>query len=174
MGIETYLGNPPQHIVDWIKSHSKPTTREKTLITFTDGTTEEYDLSGEMTQETMIDAGLGYIDDESGYTWVKSILTIEIGTKVTSISDGMFSNCLDLTIVTIPDSVTNIGFFAFNGCSKITSITIGSGITSIQFMAFSGCNGLTNVVFKGQTLAQVQAMENYPWGISDTNIITVA
>lgn len=24
MGIETYLGNPPQHIVDWIKAHSTP------------------------------------------------------------------------------------------------------------------------------------------------------
>jgi len=37
MATEIYLGTP-QHVIDWIKSHFKPAAREKTLITFTDGT----------------------------------------------------------------------------------------------------------------------------------------
>lgn len=49
MATETYLGAPPQHVIDWIKSHSKPAAREKTLITFADGTSQEYDWSGEIT-----------------------------------------------------------------------------------------------------------------------------
>ena len=54
----TYLGNPSQHIINWIKAHSKPAANPKTKITFADGSVEEYDWSGEITQQMMIDAGL--------------------------------------------------------------------------------------------------------------------
>ncbi len=40
----------------------------KTRITFTDGTTEEYDWSGEIKQQTMIDAGLC----TNSYSWIKN------------------------------------------------------------------------------------------------------
>ena len=41
----------------------------KTRITFTDGTTQEYDWSGEINYQTMIDAGLY---DDNMYAWIKS------------------------------------------------------------------------------------------------------
>ena len=68
MATEIYLGNPPQHVIDWIKAHSKPIANPKTKITFTDGTSQEYDWSGEINQMTMIDAGLY---DENEYIWTK-------------------------------------------------------------------------------------------------------
>ena len=68
MATEIYLGNPPQHVIDWIKAHSKPAGNPKTKITFTDGTSQEYDWSGEITGKTMIDAGL--FDD---YGWTKEL-----------------------------------------------------------------------------------------------------
>ena len=37
---------------------TKPAGNPKTKITFTDGTSQEYDWSGEINQQTMIDAGL--------------------------------------------------------------------------------------------------------------------
>lgn len=37
---------------------------------------------------------------------------------------------------------------------------------------FSGSN-LEKVVFKGRTLEEVQAMENYPWGLQDTSKIQI-
>ena len=37
MATEIYLGNPPPHIIDWIKAHSKPAGNPKTKITFYDG-----------------------------------------------------------------------------------------------------------------------------------------
>ena len=44
----------------------------KTRITFTDGTTEEYDWSGEITQQTMIGAGLYMYDGSSDKgSWIK-------------------------------------------------------------------------------------------------------
>ena len=68
MATEIYLGNPPRHVIDWIREHSKPAGNPKTKITFTDGTSQEYDWSGEINQQPMIDAGL--LDGDS-YVWVK-------------------------------------------------------------------------------------------------------
>lgn len=58
MATEIYLGEPPQHVIDWIKAHSKPTVGPKTKITFTDGNIEEYDWSGNIDFLTMHDAGI--------------------------------------------------------------------------------------------------------------------
>ena len=70
MATEIYLGNPPQHVIDWIKAHSKPAVGPKTKMTFTDGTSQEYEWSGKINQMTMIDAGLY---DGNLYIWVKNL-----------------------------------------------------------------------------------------------------
>ena len=54
----------------------------------------------------------------------------------------------------------------------MTDIEIPSSVLSIGSNAFSGCHSLSSVTFDGKTLEQVQAMANYPWGISDTSIIS--
>jgi hypothetical protein len=66
------------------------------------------------------------------------------GLPVTSIGDGAFSNCYNITNVTIPFGVTNIGAFAFLGCNRLTDVTIPSSVTTIQSYAFFGAS-LTNV-----------------------------
>ena len=58
MATKIYLGEPPQYMIDWIKAHSKPVASPKTKIMFTDGSVEEYDWSGEINKDTMIDSGL--------------------------------------------------------------------------------------------------------------------
>ena len=47
---------------------TKPVANPKTKITFTDGSVEEYDWSGEINQQTMIDSGLFNGDS---YVWIK-------------------------------------------------------------------------------------------------------
>ena len=140
MASRIYLGYPPQHIIDWIKAHYKPAVGPKTKITFTDGTSQEYDWSGKITYRTMKDAGLA--EDNA---WIKQPQTVEIGTNVTSIGNYAFEDCSSLTSVTIPDSVTSIGDYAFNGCERMKSVTIGNGVTSIGAMAFLNCKSLTSV-----------------------------
>lgn len=76
MATKIYLGNPPQYMIDWIKTHSKPAGNPKTKITFADGSVEEYDWSGEITKQTMIDAGLW----DTNYHWMKNLSSVEIGT----------------------------------------------------------------------------------------------
>ena len=68
-----------------------------------------------------------------------------IPSSVTSIGDGAFWGCSNLTRITIPDSVTSIGDNAFWDCDNLTSVTIGNGVTSIGEWAFEGCSSLRSV-----------------------------
>ena len=73
--------------------------------------------------------------------------TIEIGTNVTAIATEWCDNNRTLKSIVVPSSVETIRTDAFYGPSTLTS-----------------------VVFTGRTLAEVQAMANYPWGISESII----
>ena len=64
---------------------------------------------------------------------------------VTSIGKNAFSNCTNLTTITISNSVTDIGYRAFSDCTNLTSVTIPNYVSSIGDYAFSGCTSLTTV-----------------------------
>ena len=74
--------------------------------------------------------------------------------NVTSIGVRAFSNCSNLTSVTIPESVTSIGNYTFCGCSGLTTITIPEGATSIGEYAFEGCSSLTSITI-GSSVASI-------------------
>ena len=65
--------------------------------------------------------------------------------STTSIGDGAFRGCSDLTDIIIPNGVTNIGERAFYGCYKLKCISIPDGVKSIGYEAFRNCARLTNV-----------------------------
>lgn len=46
------------------------------------------------------------------------------GQPVTTIPEGAFADCYEITSITVPDSVTSIGRGAFSGCIKLQSITL--------------------------------------------------
>jgi hypothetical protein len=69
--------------------------------------------------------------------------------SVTGIGDNAFSDCSDLTSITIPAGVTVIGDWAFSYCGGLKSITIPDSVTSIGDYAFYDCASLTDVYFTG-------------------------
>ena len=73
-----------------------------------------------------------------------NLTSITIPNTVTSIGGYAFSDCDNLTSITIPNSVTSIGYYAFYNCSSLTSITIPNSVTSIGSSAFSSCDALTS------------------------------
>lgn len=88
------------------------------------------------------------------------------GKAVTKIGDGAFvdvsltTSCLIKSIV-IPDSFTTIGQGAFMGCTNLTSVAIGKGVTSIGWMAFINCQSLTSIIIPiGVTFIGAEAFNN--------------
>ena len=172
---------------------SEPAGHEKTLIWFKgQDDYEEFDWSGEINQQTMIDAGMC-----ANLAWTRNPVKVEIGTKVTSIGKTAFINCYDslttisipnsvtsignsafsfcgsLTTISIPNSVTSIGKTAFYECVSLTSITIPSSVSSIGENAFKKCNSLTSMSILGFTQAQIRANAS-SWGLNTGISITAS
>lgn len=70
--------------------------------------------------------------------------TIE-GVSVTSISNGLFSNCINLQKVSIPDSVENEYGISFDGCSNLKEIHLPNYLTSIEGYTFRNCTNLQKI-----------------------------
>ncbi|MCP5521518.1 MAG: leucine-rich repeat domain-containing protein [Verrucomicrobiales bacterium] len=64
---------------------------------------------------------------------------------VTSIGNGAFHQCYDMTAVTLPGTVTNIGDSAFQSCWHITTFTMPDTVTHIGDGAFAYCSRLAGV-----------------------------
>ena len=72
-------------------------------------------------------------------------VTADMLKGATSIGNSAFSNCINLTSVTIPNSVTSIGNNAFRYCNNLTSVTISNSVTIIGNFAFSSCDNLASI-----------------------------
>lgn len=64
---------------------------------------------------------------------------------VTSIGDGAFMFCENLTEIVLPNSIKSIGAFAFKECN-ISEIVISDAVTTIGNCSFQNCKMLENVV----------------------------
>ena len=62
-----------------------------------------------------------------------------------SIGDYAFYLCEGLTQLSIPGSVKSIGERAFEQCMNIASLTINEGVEQIGMAAFMNCGGLTSI-----------------------------
>ena len=113
----------------------------KTTFHFNGSPDETYLIEGSLDEAKMVELGLY---DGEVHAWIKSPISAEIGSGVTTIDRSAFYNS-SLLSVTMPNSVTNIGFSAFNGCEDLTSVTIPNSVTSIGDYAFADCSGLTSV-----------------------------
>lgn len=67
--------------------------------------------------------------------------------NVTSIGGYAFSNCTNISNVTIPDGVTKIDYYAFNGCTGLKNVGIPTTVTSISDGTFYGCTNLERISF---------------------------
>ncbi len=82
---------------------------------------------------------------EGVFSGCSELTSVTIPNSITSIGSNAFENCSGLASVTIPNSITSIGSNAFENCSRLTSVAIPSSVTSIGICAFSGCSGLKSV-----------------------------
>lgn len=83
---------------------------------------------------------------EGAFNGCTNLTSVIIPNTVTSIGKNAFFYCTSLVSVSIPASVTSIGNGTFNGCSSLASISIPNSVTSLGEGAFSSCTSLTSVV----------------------------
>lgn len=131
------------HYNPWVETRligtfNVTSTSSATNIMFSSATSQfsEIEIDG-VVQPSVVSA---YTFDTIGEHTVKYTLS-----DPTSIGQGAFSHCIDLTSVTIPSGVTSIGDGAFYYCSSLTSVTIGNGVTSIGYSAFQYCSNLSTI-----------------------------
>lgn len=92
----------------------------------------------------VVEEGITSLDDGL-FSECSQLTSVSLPNTLTRISGYTFEYCTALTSIQIPDSVTTIGSGAFNYCSALTSIQIPDSVTTIGDSAFSGCTSLTDI-----------------------------
>ena len=64
---------------------------------------------------------------------------------LTKLGKYSFSNCDNITTITLPNSITGIGYSAFDDCDRLTSIGFPNSLTKIEEHAFEYCSKLDNI-----------------------------
>ena len=82
-----------------------------------------------------------------GFTNCTNLSEITIPNSVKLIGTGAFYGCTGLTKVNISEGVETIGYRAFYGCSQLTEVTIPNSATKLWGGIFEDCTGLTKVTF---------------------------
>ena len=85
---------------------------------------------------------------ESMFSVCVNLQKIILPECITSIDDNAFSFCENLTSIELVDNITYIDIMAFIGCKRLNSVTIGTGITSIRYSAFSATINIDYVYIK--------------------------
>ena len=138
-----------------------------------DGVTIYYNLTNNGTELEVTFQGRysdSYSNEYQGNVVIPEEVTFMNRTrKVTSIGSNAFSDCSDLTSITIGNNVTSIGNHAFYKCSGLTSITIPNSLTSIGIEVFYGCSGLKKVIVK-----DIAAWCGIKFGSNDSNPLSNA
>jgi len=86
------------------------------------------------------------IDDCAFENWT-SLKRITVPRKITTLGDGVFSECPSLTSITftLPTKISSLGHEVFINCSSLTSVALPSTITVLGDSVFQGCTSLTSV-----------------------------
>jgi len=91
----------------------------------------------------------------TGYTGTNGVAVIYqtiMGRRVTSVSDGAFSNNTQLTHVTIPASVQTLGSYVFSGCTNLRGVCfLGAAPTSVGEEVFKDVPAATVYYQPGKT-----------------------
>lgn len=101
------------------------------------------------------------VKGESNYSDVVNIPSVVsyegIDYSVIAIGDFAFSNCGDITSITLPPSLLSIGKYAFDHCTSLKSIDIPNSVLSIGSWAFWSCTNLVSVKLS----SSIKAIESY-------------
>lgn len=120
------------------------------LLTFAPSSFSCFGLpSGVTSKFTTLKLGRNiYFTSANPFANQRELISIEIGPKVTSLPNFVFSNDIALKSVTIPANVREIGQLAFDCCTglvEVLGLEENTLITEFSSYLFRGCNSLKRV-----------------------------
>ena len=80
---------------------------------------------------------------------LEEIQAVRLDEGITSIQDGAFAGCVNLTSVTLSKGLQYIGDEAFRDCESLCWVTLPQQLIGIGEKAFAGCAKLTSIVIPG-------------------------
>lgn len=111
--------------------------------------------------------------NQNAFRYCNNLVNLEFSNNISSIESDSFAGCTSLTSIELPEKLVKLGSNVFTGCTGIAEVVVPKSIASIGATPFFGCTSLTSVTFVGKTLAQVQAIPLYPWGLNAAVIKTL-
>ena len=91
------------------------------------------------------------------FTNCSNLTSVTLGANVSDIGESAFQDCSVLESIVIQDAVKSIGSYAFSGCSGLKSAKIGNGVETISQYAFSKCSSLKELTIG----SQVKTIDQY-------------
>ena len=89
-------------------------------------------------------------DGNSAAPWctkarIQRVNKVVVNSGITELGYSMFSNCTQLTSVSLPSGLKRIGSCLFLGCIRLSAITIPSSVTTIESNAFTHCDSIAAI-----------------------------
>lgn len=115
----------------------------------------EYTLNTDGYSDGYIITGIGSCTDKEVV-----IPTAYDGKKVVAIADRAFSECDNITSVSIPETIEKIGARVFYGCTGLTSIRIPSSVTEVGTQVFYKASNLSTVYYESNYYPSAKFWDN--------------
>ena len=81
------------------------------------------------------------------------LTSISIPSSVTSVGKEAFMKCTGISHISLPDNIISIGEGAFQLCKNLTSVILPNGITTIEKSTFSSCTNLSNITIPNSVVS---------------------
>ena len=99
-----------------------------------------------------------------------NLTDVTLPKNLTSLENGFFEYCKSLKTVKIPETVTIIGKDAFRNCEQLETIVIPKSVTKIDQYAFIFCTSLRNVTIPESVKEIGESAFAYCENLSDINL----
>ena len=104
------------------------------------------------------------------YFYNSVVETVKLSNGLTEISESMFSDCYNLTSVTLPTGLKVLPINCFRYCTELQTITLPSGLTEIKNFAFINCTKLENIVIPNTVTKMGEAVFEYCEKLSNVTL----
>lgn len=84
---------------------------------------------------------------EWAFQW-SSITSVTFPETIISIGDNAFSGT-QISTLNLPSSVKKLGMWAFSNCPNLTEVSVPENATDLGYGAFQGCDNLTTIIVPG-------------------------